>query len=609
MTCRFLAIIGDAERQGVRQSIADRVPGLASFEVAADIFALVDSGLTIYILPDDAGCVIGTLFHRYGASIPLGHLDEADGQAILRTGGRHLIERFWGRYVAMIHLADGTLVLRDPSGMLPCVYASCAGQLCLASEPSSLVQAGLLRPEVDDDGVARALLLPGFPDERTALKDIKNLRPGTAVEWRNGISDVKTFWNPWDFMPRMPETDVDTQAEELERAVQQCVSGWSRLHNRGLACVSGGLDSSIVAAALNRAGNELSCLTLVTTDMIGDERAHCVRLADHLGLDLAVEQYHIDDIRLDASSVAHQARPFGRLDALAYDAILVRAANRHSANAIFSGHGGDNVFYMSHSARPIVDRFIAEGFSAGTCRSVSDIAALTGESVFKVVWHALGSWRRRNEPYRWKPNAEYLSPTRVAQQLSEPASHPWLARPEGTSVPGKAAQIAMLLRMQHSTDAYLERGGTPIIHPLVSQPVIERSLGIPTWQQSRGGRDRAVARQAFEAHLPREIIHRRLKGSPQGFIQEIFRRFRSEIRERLLDGYLVASGIADRALLEAAFCRTTRHDGAGVLRLLLLVDTEGWIRHWQTQSSRQEFGRASDIRSYDETSIQTSHRP
>src|SRR3546814_5721791 len=68
----------------------------------------------------------------------------------------------------------------------------------------------------------------------------------------------------------------------------------------------------------------------------------------------------------------------------------------------------------------------------------------------------------------------------------------------------------------------------PVIHPLLSQPVIEHCLAIPTWLQCAGGCDRSIARQAFKPDLPAKVIERRGKGSPQGFIYQIFYRFRSE---------------------------------------------------------------------------------
>src|SRR3546814_18646327 len=95
----------------------------------------------------------------------------------------------------------------------------------------------------------------------------------------------------------------------------------------------------------------------------------------------------------------------------------------------------------------------------------------------------------------------------------------------------------MVLLAQYSLDAYSERAGLPVIHPLLSQPVIEHCLAIPTWLQCAGGCDRSIARQAFKPDLPAKVIERRGKGSPQGFIYQIFYRFADEIRQRILDGY------------------------------------------------------------------------
>src|SRR3546814_17744008 len=98
--------------------------------------------------------------------------------------------------------------------------------------------------------------------------------------------------------------------------------------------------------------------------------------------------------------------------------------------------------------------------------------------------------------------------------------------------------IAMLVRMHHSLDAYRERDGIPVFHPLASQPMLEFCLQIPAWQQCDQGRDRSVARKAFRRSLPDVIVDRKTKGGPQGFSFQILHHFRSEIRERLLDGFL-----------------------------------------------------------------------
>ena len=87
---------------------------------------------TAYLLDDGGGVVLGTLFARSqeGISRPAPKaLGEADSRAILDSDGRHLIESFWGRYVAFLHDdgAAATWVLRDPSGGLPCYLVRCRG--------------------------------------------------------------------------------------------------------------------------------------------------------------------------------------------------------------------------------------------------------------------------------------------------------------------------------------------------------------------------------------------------------------------------------------------------------------------------------------------------
>jgi asparagine synthase (glutamine-hydrolysing) len=120
---------------------------------------------------------------------------------------------------------------------------------------------------------------------------------------------------------------------------------------------------------------------------------------------------------------------------------------------------------------------------------------------------------------------------------------------------------------------------------LLSQPVIEACLPIPSWEWRAGGRDRAVARAAFAPDLPPSIIGRRSKGGPDGFSAIILREHRTAITERLLDGMLVREGVVDRAALEARFADRRPFSGEEQSRLLDLVDTEAWARSWSSKGS------------------------
>src|SRR3546814_17889356 len=117
----------------------------------------------MYRLGQDAGCVIGTLFHRHGYPQEIEALSTPEQAEIIETCGRLLIQRYWGRYIALIQAPDGLLALRDPGGMFPCHVVLVGGPLVLSSEPSLFAAAGFLQPEIAEIAFMRAILPGGLP--------------------------------------------------------------------------------------------------------------------------------------------------------------------------------------------------------------------------------------------------------------------------------------------------------------------------------------------------------------------------------------------------------------------------------------------------------------
>ena len=101
----------------------------------------------------------------------------------------------------------------------------------------------------------------GLPTAETALGGIADLRAGEAVTFDRGSERSAAGWSPWDFVEPGGEEDCGALAERLRRVVEHCVSAWASLYRRPLLSLSGGLDSSIVAACLAQAQCDASCLT------------------------------------------------------------------------------------------------------------------------------------------------------------------------------------------------------------------------------------------------------------------------------------------------------------------------------------------------------------
>jgi asparagine synthase (glutamine-hydrolysing) len=303
-------------------------------------------------------------------------------------------------------------------------------------------------------------------------------------------------------------------------------------------------------------------------------------LTEHLAIDLIEANYALDDIDLTTSCVAHLPFPSGRTQSLAYNHVVSRTIKQISADAFFTGNGGDNLFFLSQSSRAIVDRFRAEGLSRRLLETVKDVSALTGCSAIAALRQAVGIGACRSARYRWRPDRRFLSRQTLENAAAVPLDHPWLNAPD-KALPGKAAHIAMLLRVQNHLDGSDRLSNPPVVHPLMSQPIMEACLQIPSWQCCAGGRDRSVARSAFKHRLPEQIIRRRTKGGPDGFAAQILKTLLPEIKGRLLDGQLASHKIIDRAAIEHALTPSALARDAAFVPLLLLLDAEAWVGHWQ----------------------------
>nr|WP_246543347.1 asparagine synthase C-terminal domain-containing protein [Novosphingobium profundi] len=448
----------------------------------------------------------------------------------------------------------------------------------IGSDPELIAATGYWRPAIAWANLACHLYTRGLPTPATSLEGLVEILPGHTCDICDASVPIEALWSPWDHVASDAVADRQEQAEALRRTVQNAVSAWSSRYSSILIGVSGGLDSSIVAASLTRGDVRVTGVTLITEDPDGDERPFTRQLAQGLGLEIHEIPYDLADIDLGLSCVAHLARPIGRSHALAYDRPMHRLARASGVEAFFSGNGGDNVFYYTQSANPVADRLLADGAGVGALHTLRDVSRLTGCTPLQAAAATIASLRTRRGGYQWRTDPTFLHARTCADLVHLPAEHPWL-REGRARAPGKAAHIAALLRIQSGLEGY-DRSLPPMINPLMSQPVIERCLAVPSWMWVEAGRDRALARRAFAPLLPDAIHQRRSKGGPDGFANQVIHRHRAEIIERLTCGHLAREKIIDSQAIVTLLSDERPTLGADQARLLSLLDTEAWVSHW-----------------------------
>ena len=582
MRPRFLLLVssGDDVPEALIEEIAGRT-GLQRAFVRRPIAALVNDGCRSLAVGADS-IVLGTLFPCHGPARPLDALEATESVAISETRGDRLITAYWGGYVAAIACGRFVRVLRDPSAALPCYFARRAGLVAFASDADLLIESGFATIEVDWTALVRQLFNAGVPVPATALRGIAELLPGFALGFPAEQEQQVPCWSPWDFVDRRGGNPAE-RVERLARSVRQCVQGWCGRRGRLLLSVSGGLDSSVVAACLAELGSDTVCLTMYGEDAAGDERAYARALCSHLGLQLVERPDLVDDIDISAPLAAHLPRPFGRTQALSYERAHIDVARAYAAEAFVTGNGGDSVFGYSQSAAAIADRYLVEGLTPGLFGTLRDVSRQTGCSALEALAAAVRI-ARGPRAYRCRPDPLFLHRHALASLGGAVSGHPWLDAPPG-ALPGKAAHIGSILRVQHCMEPG-RNSVLPVINPLMSQPVMETCLSIPSWEWRAGGRDRSAARLAFAGSLPDVVARRRVKGGPDGFAGQILDRYRREITERLTQGHLAQQGIIDADAIGGLLRGGRPVSGEERVRLFQLLGVEAWLDAWKGRAAR-----------------------
>jgi len=572
---RYLALLGPCEDAPERmRRIGDRL-----VHEGHDVHIHHEEDFALLVLGDppmaiDGGLIVGPIFDRRHPG-PVGTLAPEDQAKIRASQGRRLTETFWGGYVAFLRTDEGIDLLRAPLGDLACLFVHQAPRTWIASDIALLKRTGMAPFATDWSMIAQHLAWPYLRGSWTCLEKVMALPSGHMLQSRNARLCMAPLWSPWSFTDHARCLTRDDHVERILRAVTNSVATLAGHWGRPVLLLSGGLDSSILAATLAR--HDADLLTLYTRDPIGDERAYAAQVAHHIGKPLIEALRQVSEIQPLRSAAAGLPWPARRLFEQETMRQVDIAAAAHGAAALMTGGGGDNVFCALQSAAPVADRLLVEGPGPGmlgTAREISALASVPMPTVLRSALARAMPWARRSVA---RPDHAYLSEEAKARAGANPPAHPWLTPPP-RPLPGVAGHIRLLALAQSFSEGRDPAATIPTILPLLAQPVVEACLAVPSWLWFEKGRNRALARRAFAPHLPRAIVERRSKGTPDSFQGEIFEHHHATLRDMLLGGALADQGLIDLPRLTRVFSGPVPMAPPDIGSLLRLVDVEAWLR-------------------------------
>lgn len=478
-------------------------------------------------------------------------------------------QAIWGDFLLVRRDGAGLQLYRDLAGNLPCYWMDVGPDHYLVgtSCPALIAQANR-RVQIDAARLGAALRWPDLSSEHTALQDVRDLLPGCRLGLQLGHRPrTELAWRHDACAAKWKHPAGQAPAKALRTAVMNCVSAQLADAQHPLLQLSGGLDSSILAAVLHEMGTPFRAVTLATRDAEGDERRFARAVAGHLGI--ALEERWADPAAVDIRRprAPDMPKPTRRLFAQNIDAQVQAAAAGGLHDRIVTGGAGDSLFSYLLPGLATADHLCRLNL-AGALRTASNEAWIHRESIWPVLGKAIAAAAR---PQGWRGDGAFLS---GADGVAEPR-HPWLEASRALP-PGKRAHIASLVAIQPYLET-MRNGRVAVLSPLMATPLIRFCLSVPSWRWVENGRNRALAREAFAPLLPPIVIRRRGKASYDRFLGTLLERNREPIRNMLLGGALADMALLDRPRIEHWFA-----NGPALLghRILTLAEAESWARHW-----------------------------
>ena len=484
------------------------------------------------------------------------------------------------------------LLARDRFGIKPLLYAPLGnGGIAFASEIRTLKEHPGIDFGIDPEALSEYLACLYVPAPRTIHRGIRKLPPGHFLRWRDGRTEIAPYWQPRIAGAR--DASPDEAAEEVLPLLRQAVSG-CMIADVPVGCfLSGGLDSSVIAALMAEEARRLGApppltFTMTFAEAGYDERDAASRVAAHIGsrhMELPADP--ASAMAADTLAVAF-GEPFGNPTALLVSA-LSRAARAHVTVALV-GDGGDEVFagyprYQGGRWAQVYRRlpaWLRQSVVAPLAEHIPESRrGLHG--LRRAREFLTGANRPDAEMYAgW---IEYFSPEErrrllgLAAAPSRPIAELYAASPSadpldamqqtdlGSFLPGNLLAYGDAMSMAHSLELRL---------PLLDHRVVETVGQIAPDTRVQGGL-KAVLRAVARRLLPAEVANAGKRGFNPPMGVWLDGALKGLIAERLTPGSVAAMGLAWEPVAEL-LAQQTRGRRDVALKVWALLALDGWRR-------------------------------
>jgi len=279
----------------------------------------------------------------------LGHVFQtaSDTEVILRgyrQYGTAVSEKLRGMFAFAIYDAPKKrlFISRDRIGKKPLLYSFNNGHFVFSSEMQSLLAAGSISREIDENALDLYMGLQYIPAPQTIFRAVKKLPPAHSLILENGGLSVFPYWR---LEPK--ENAAPMSYEEAKTAVIAKLSESVKL--RMIADVplgaflSGGIDSSVITALMARqSAKPVKTFSVGFDEKEFSELPYAREIAKKYSTDHTELIVRADMTEVIPLLARHYGEPYA--DASALPTYYISKAARQHATVVLNGDGGDECF-------------------------------------------------------------------------------------------------------------------------------------------------------------------------------------------------------------------------------------------------------------------------
>jgi asparagine synthase (glutamine-hydrolysing) len=437
---------------------------------------------------------------------------------------------------------DKLHLYRDRYGEKPIFYNERNNEFRFASQLSTLAVEPDFDFGIDPTSLRQYLALHYVPGSRTMVQDIRKLLPGhrLTVDLSKGRPLEIRSWTDSEERPSVPR-NYAAATREVRRLLSDSVTSRMESDVPLGVFLSGGLDSSAVAAIAQQHSPGVETFSMGFEDSDLDESPHAKAVATALGTRHRHFEFGLEAcLSVFDDTISALDEPVGDPACLPVY-LLSREARRH-VKVVLTGEGADEIFggYAYYPAqaplKPKVER-VLELFRRN--KRAANSLPLPESNLF---------FRSDN----MTPSGFPMLTSIVERDAMVPAaktdeddwSEDVVSRLGATGCEFERAQVAdvlswlpddLLTKLDRMTMAASIEGRAPYLEPRLAR----LALSLPAEWKRTNDRRKRILRDAVAPWLPLEIVDRR----KQGFVLPMQRWLVGPLRERLLDG--LQGGLVD----------------------------------------------------------------